>query len=360
MGCQRLQITSRLFSTSSNKCGYFKNMKQVVKNMKGAIVWEEDLDKRPSDLEIKDKDLPTNTPTLEHRIMRDQVHKFHVYDRKAGYHLGKYGNVFDYIDDDMTLKDVVVDGARQLKEECKLALEEVKYYAKSEHFKKCFIKPGDVQYLCNFAESPTNTTAINDLFTISSDSTWGEGYSMGSLEASSALNSAIFCGDLSTTVPQDGRLKRAGYSNMKLVTQRLAFGRIKFLDFDVYDAIVLRIRGDGRTYMFNIHTHEFLDVNWMDLYSFPVHTRGGPYWQDVVIPFSKFFLQHRGFVQDKQPEFMRDIVKNVSITIMDQINGPFHLEIEYIGLKKLQTMFKEINAYEQYRMPHGLYLGTEF
>ena len=89
--------------------------------------------------------------------------------------------------------------------------------------------------------------------------------------------SAIFCGDLSTTVPQDGRLKRAGYSNMKLVTQRLAFGRIKFLDFDVYDAIVLRIRGDGRTYMFNIHTHEFLDVNWMDLYSFPVHTRGGTY-----------------------------------------------------------------------------------
>jgi hypothetical protein len=45
---------------------------------------------------------------------------------------------------------------------------------------------------------------------------------------------------------------------------------------------------------------------------------------------------------------------------MDQINGPFHLEIEYIGLKKLQRLFKEINAYEQYRTPHGLYLGTEF
>ena len=79
-----------------------------------------------------------------------------------------------------------------------------------------------------------------------------------------------------------------------------------------------------------------------------------------MIPFSKFFLQHRGFVQDKQPEFNREIVKNVSITIMDQINGPFHLEIEYIGLKKLPFMFKEKTAYEQYRVPHGLYLGTEF
>ena len=85
-----------------------------------------------------------------------------------------------------------MDGSRQLKIECKMALEEVKYYARSEHFKKCFIKPGDVQYLCNFAESPTNTTAINELFTISSDSTWGEGYSMGSLEASSALNSGLY------------------------------------------------------------------------------------------------------------------------------------------------------------------------
>jgi hypothetical protein len=88
-----------------------------------------------------------------------------------------------------------VDGSRQLKEECKLALEEAKYYAKSEHFKKCFVKPDDVQYLCHFAESPTNTTAINDLFTISSDSTWGEGYSMGSLEASSALNSGLYDSD---------------------------------------------------------------------------------------------------------------------------------------------------------------------
>ena len=73
-----------------------------------------------------------------------------------------------------------------------MALEEAKYYARSEHFKKLFVKPGDVQYLCNFAESPTNTTAINELFTISSDSTWGEGYSMGSLEASSALNSGLY------------------------------------------------------------------------------------------------------------------------------------------------------------------------
>jgi len=328
--------------------------------MKNSVVFEEDLDKRPSDLEIKEKELPTNTPTLEHRINRDQVYKFYVPDRKAGYHLGKYGNHFDYIDDDLTLKDIIVEGSRQLKEECKMALEEIKYVAKGEHYKKLFIKQGDIQYLCNYAETPTNSTAINELFVVSSDSSWGEGYSWGSLEASPALNSAIFCGDLNTRVPQDGRLKRAGYTNMKMVTQRLAFGRIKYIECDLYDAIVLRIRGDGRSYMLNIHTHEYFDVNWMDLHSYPLHTRGGPYWQDVVIPFSKFFLQHRGFIQDRQYGFIRNIVKNVSITLSDQINGPFHLEIQSIGLKKLKgpKWHKEENAYESYRVPHGYYLGS--
>ena len=86
---------------------------------------------------------------------------------------------------------------------------------------------------------------------------------------------AIFCGDLSTSVPQDGRLQRSGYVNIKTVTQRLCLGRIKHLDFDNYNAVILRIRGDGRSYMFNIHLTQDIDMHYLDLYSFPLHTRGG-------------------------------------------------------------------------------------
>ena len=165
---------------------------------------------------------------------------------------------------------------------------------------------------------------------------------------------------MSTTAPQDGRGIRAGYANMKLVTQRKAFRRIKYLDTEYYDAIILRIRGDGRSYHFNIHTREFFDIHWMDLYSYPLYTRGGPYWQDVVIPFSKFFLSARGFIQDSQQTFDREKVTNVSISLMDQISGPFHLEIESIGMKKLEgpDRLREKLAYETYKLPNTLYVGS--
>ena len=88
----------------------------------------------------------------------------------------------------------------------------------------------------------------------------------------------------------------------------------------------------------------------------------GPYWQDVVIPYSKFFLGHRGFIQDKQYGFNENLIENVSISIMDRINGPFHLEVAHIGLTMLEgpLALQEETFYETYKLPHTLYLGSEF
>ena len=49
------------------------------------------------------------------------------------------------------------------------------------------------------------------------------------------------------------------------------------------------------------------------------------------------------------------------IGLMDMVSGPFHLEIAEIGLKNLEgpLVLQEKFAYEKYRVPHGLYLGTE-
>ena len=188
---RRFQITSaRLFSTSTSKCGLLMN---VYKKLKKSYVSEADLRKRPSELEIREKNLPPNTPILEDRIKRDLIHKFYTPDRRAGYHLpGRKGNWEDYIDDDMTLKDLVSEGSSQLKAEAKLAIKEVKDIVKCEHFRKEFTMPGDFEYFFNFSEKPTNSKAVNDLFVITSDSIWGEGYSWGSVEASPALNSGLY------------------------------------------------------------------------------------------------------------------------------------------------------------------------
>lgn len=47
----------------------------------------------------------------------------------------------------------------------------------------------------------------------------------------------------------------------------------------MYSHIVLRVRGDGRSYMLNIATMGYYDIMWNDVYSYALFTRGGPYWQ---------------------------------------------------------------------------------
>lgn len=50
------------------------------------------------------------------------------------------------------------------------------------------------------------------------------------------------------------------------------------------------------------------------------------------IPFSKFLLSHKGRIQDKQEMLHLDRVRNFAITLSDDAQGPFQLEIDYIGL----------------------------
>ena len=48
------------------------------------------------------------------------------------------------------------------------------------------------------------------------------------------------------------RMKRAGWANMMAVKQRGAFQHLRDLEWQWYTELVLRVRGDGRTYMLNI------------------------------------------------------------------------------------------------------------
>ena len=84
----------RLFSLSQVCCKKpkKKTIKEELKSKyRNLVVPEEDLNKRPSDLEIKQKELPENTPTLGERLNRDVYRLFHQADEKHGYHnLRKY------------------------------------------------------------------------------------------------------------------------------------------------------------------------------------------------------------------------------------------------------------------------------
>ena len=69
-----------------------------------------------------------------------------------------------------------------------------------------------------------------------------------------------------------------------------SFERVIPYDWSKYTHLMMRIRGDGRNYLLNIHPDRIFDTNWLDVYQYPLYTRGGPYWQFVKV--SKHFGKH--------------------------------------------------------------------
>ena len=137
--------------------------------------------------------------------------------------------------------------------------------------------------------------------------------------------------------------------------QRLSFYRVKTLGWEHYTHLVLRVRGDGRTYMINLHKESEFDIAWNDLWKFPLYTRGGPYWQTVTIPFSKFFFTYKGFNQDDMCPVPTIDVCSLGITLADNIDGPFSLELDTIKVLCHPTLKTEDHAYETYRFPRMNY-----
>ncbi|VDM60920.1 unnamed protein product, partial [Angiostrongylus costaricensis] len=163
-------------------------------------------------------------------------------------------------------------------------------------------------------------------------------------------NTALFKGRISTEVIKDGRLERAGWATIKL-EDRKALNRKKFLaKWRNFSHLLIKCRGDGRSYKVMLHAPLSIDLTWGDSFSYPLHTRGGPYWQYEKIPFSKFFHTVAGRIQDKQFAVNLQEVSSLGIVLMDRIDGDFQLELDYIGVYNDHTHFEEF-AYETYTLP---------
>ncbi|XP_022097358.1 complex I intermediate-associated protein 30, mitochondrial-like isoform X2 [Acanthaster planci] len=160
-------------------------------------------------------------------------------------------------------------------------------------------------------------------------------------------NKLLFHGNLCTTVPRDGETARSGYCSLKSKQQFASFNRKKHMDLTPFNSLNLRLRGDGRAYMVNIMTEGYFTDYHDDIWNYFLFTRGGPYWQDVSIPFSKFFLSSRGRIQDKQAVVDLELVNAIGLTMADAIDGEFALEIDSISASYDATHTEEF-AYELY------------
>ncbi|CAG9764894.1 unnamed protein product [Ceutorhynchus assimilis] len=184
------------------------------------------------------------------------------------------------------------------------------------------------------------------------DADHNEGYSQCSLTRNNHGN-GVFSGNINLRVPKDGRVKRAGYCNMKTFAPRRSFKREAYYDWTGYNTLVMKVRGDGRTYLLNLATRGYFDMTWNDMYHYQLYTRGGPYWQIAKIPFSKFFFASKGRIQDEQRAIRLDMISAFGISAQDRHGGPFSLEIDYIGLEYDPRHVEEF-AYEQYELENGL------
>lgn len=253
----------------------------------------------------------------------------------------KYTKVYDKKPDEkLTLWQRAKKGYSQLKTESNLYIKEKKESLLNSP--DLGIIEQEVNVVWRFNGDPKS---LDSWITVC-DSDFNEGYSTCNMELTQQ-GTLLFSGNLDYRVPKDGKVMRSGYCALKTTPFRKSFKRKTYLNWENYNHLVMRIRGDGRNYLINIGNSGFFDLTWKDLYNYTLFTRGGPHWQYVKISFSKFFFTSYGRIQDQQKAISLDSISSFGITAADQIPGPFSLEIDYIGV--LQDSAETENfAYELY------------
>ncbi|KAK1338952.1 hypothetical protein QTO34_019621 [Cnephaeus nilssonii] len=170
-----------------------------------------------------------------------------------------------------------------------------------------------------------------DKWIVTSDKTIG-GRSEVFLKMGKNNQSALLYGTLSSRHLRMGRIVRADTCLPERQILRGAFDRKKSYDWSQFNTLYLRVRGDGRPWMVNIREDTDFIQRHNQMYSYFMFTRGGPYWQEVKIPFSKFFFSNQGRIRDAQFQLLLDKISSIGFTLADKVDGPFFLEIDFIGV----------------------------
>ncbi|BFZ12274.1 hypothetical protein BsWGS_15313 [Bradybaena similaris] len=158
---------------------------------------------------------------------------------------------------------------------------------------------------------------------------------IGQSTASFALSqnrTGLFRGNICTEVPKDGITAYTGFANITCPPPMKSFQRETHWDWSLFNCLLVKLRGDGRHYNMVLGCDFEYDIQWLNRWTFPLYTRGGPYWQVAKIPFSKFYLSYRGRIQDKQQHVPLDKINSFGITLADKVNGPFFLEIDSVAV----------------------------
>lgn len=262
---------------------------------------------------------------------------FHEHDRKAGY--GKKMKN----DTTKSLKEQLKEGFREVGPELRKFKDEINDAAAADklNWGPCVEDHGSYEILWKFDHS-----SATDDWVVTADSDFDEGKSSAKFEMTEGKK-ALFHGNICHEVPKDGIIKNAGYVNIRSPRNMKFFKSNWKYDWSPFSHLIFRVRGDGRPYQILLNTPGYFDIEWHDMYQFPLYTRGGPYWQTVKVPFSKFFFTFKGRISNHQERIPLHCIDYLGITLSDGVDGPFALEVDYIAAV-LDWNHKEHFAYELY------------
>lgn len=102
------------------------------------------------------------------------------------------------------------------------------------------------------------------------------------------------------------------------------------LELSDTDALVIRVRGDGRTYYLSL----YVPTNRMAYsYRAKFDTEAGR-WQEIRLPLKAFQATWFGRLQPNAPEIEGAGIRSLGFTLADKKAGPFKLDVDWIGTAK--------------------------
>jgi NADH dehydrogenase [ubiquinone] 1 alpha subcomplex assembly factor 1 len=106
----------------------------------------------------------------------------------------------------------------------------------------------------------------------------------------------------------------------------------KDLNIEAGDAIVVRVKGDGREYVLNLYTKS---RRMAFSYRAPLHTKEGE-WTEVSVPLADFIPTAFGRRVQGMGPVQPDDITGLGFMLSDKKPGPFTLEIESVGVVRAE------------------------
>ena len=99
-------------------------------------------------------------------------------------------------------------------------------------------------------------------------------------------------------------------------------------DFSDYKGFLLKVKGDGKTYSLSFRqTKNFTGYNYTKKFATERDK-----WQIVSLPLKEFKLKYYGREVNNSELPDKSAIKQISILISDKQQGPFKVDIAWIGL----------------------------